>query len=291
MNFLVVLLVLVSAFLHAVRNLFTKQGGDKRVFIWWYEVFALVFFLPFFIYFLLTERLNPLGVYIGLGVGLVHFFYWVFMAKSYEAGEFSHVYPITRSSPALVLAASVLLLNEQVSFLGVAGILLTVFGIYMLHMKEFSLKEFIAPVYWIKEDKATRLAIVTLILVSTYSLVDKVGVQYIHPFIYSYLLNLSALAIFTSYILKVRSREQIKSEWISNKKTILANGFITFFGYLLILVAFTIEKVSYIVGLREISVVFGVIMGRRLLNEGRMNVRLTAATIIFIGSVSIAVAN
>ena len=285
-----VLLVLLSALLHAVRNLFTKQGGDKRIFIWWYEVFALVFFLPFFVYFLLTEQLNPVGVYIGLGVGLIHFLYWIFMAKSYEVGEFSHVYPISRSSPALVLVASVVLLNEQVSFLGVTGILLTILGVYMLHMKDFSFREFIAPVYWIVEDKATQLAVGTMILVSAYSIVDKVGVDYIHPFIYSYLLNLSALALFTPYILKIRSREQVKGEWASSKETILANGFITFFGYLLILVAFTMEKVSYIVGLREISVVFGVIMGGHLLNEGRMNVRLTAAVIIFLGSMMIVLA-
>jgi uncharacterized membrane protein len=290
MIFLAVLLVLLSAFLHACKDFFTKCGGDKRVFIWWYEVFAVVFFMPFFVFLFFSGESDSLGVFIGLAVGLVHFLYWVFIGKSYEVGDFSHVYPISRSAPALVLIFSVLFLREEVSLVGVVGIGLTMFGIYVLHMGELSFSAFFGCFRSISSNKSTRLALVTLVLVSVYSIVDKVGVQNMNPFIYSYLLNLSALTLFTPYICSIRDKKEIMCEWTRNWRTIVVNGFITFFGYLLILMAFAIERVSYIVGLRQISIVFGVVMGGHLLNEGRVGVRLTAATIIFIGSMLIILA-
>lgn len=287
---LAIMLVLLSAFLHALLSFYNKKAGDKQAFVWWYELFSVIFFLPFFLYYLLTGTPNPTGIYIGLGAGFVHFLYWVSMAKSYEAGDFSHVYPITRAAPFLVLIASVLLLKEELTFLGVAGILVTVLGVYMLHMKGMSLNGFLEPLHSIHKDKATKLAILTLLLVTAYSIIDKVGVTYAHPFLYAYLLNLSAFALFTPYIFRIRNRLQIKKEWLSSSKTILISGFIGLFGYLLILMAFTMEKVSYVVGLRQISVIFGVLMGSRLLNEGNKTMRLAGALIIFLGALLISIA-
>ena len=52
-------------------------------------------------------------------------------------------------------------------------------------------------------------------------------------------------------------------------------------GYTLILIAFTIERVSYIVALRQISVVFAVLMGSHILKEKQRAIRLTGAVIKF----------
>jgi len=287
---LAVMLVVVSAFLHALLSFYNKKAADKQAFIWWYELFSVIFFLPIFLYYLFTETPNPLGIYIGLGVGVVHFIYWVSVAKSYDAGDFSQVYPITRAAPFLVLIASVLLLKENISFLGVAGIIVTMFGIYVLHMSSISKRGFLEPLHAIHKDKATRFAIITLFLVTAYSLIDKVGVTYTHPFLYVYLLNCSAFALFTPYIFSIRDRMQIRNEWRSSRKTIIISGFIGLFGYLLILLAFTMENVSYVVGLRQISVIFGVLLGSHLLNEGKRTTRLAGAIIIFLGALMISLA-
>jgi len=44
MSGLAITLVVISALLHAVRNLLTKRSGDKQLFVWWYEIWALIFF-------------------------------------------------------------------------------------------------------------------------------------------------------------------------------------------------------------------------------------------------------
>lgn len=42
----VIIMVLLSALLHALRNFFNKKALDKQAFIWWFEIFGLLFFSP-----------------------------------------------------------------------------------------------------------------------------------------------------------------------------------------------------------------------------------------------------
>ena len=44
MHPLAISLVLLSAAMHALRNFFNKKALDKQAFVWWYEVFGLLFF-------------------------------------------------------------------------------------------------------------------------------------------------------------------------------------------------------------------------------------------------------
>ena len=58
MSALAIILVLLSALFHALRSLFTKESGDKQIFLWLYSIFALLFFSPLFFYFLLRVGIN-----------------------------------------------------------------------------------------------------------------------------------------------------------------------------------------------------------------------------------------
>ena len=53
--------------------------------------------------------------------------------------------------------------------------------------------------------------------------------------------------------------------------------------YIMVLIAMTFTPVSYVAPLREVSVLFAVIMGARLLREGAIKSRLVAATVIAVG--------
>jgi uncharacterized membrane protein len=49
------------------------------------------------------------------------------------------------------------------------------------------------------------------------------------------------------------------------------------------LVAFSLERVSYVVGLRQISIVFSVLLGAVVLKERHIRQRMLSAAMIFIG--------
>lgn len=290
MNTFVIGLVILSAVIHAFRDFLTKKANDKQIFVWLYGISGLIFFLPLFVYFLFREGLTLIGFYISIISGFVLFFYFYFLSKALEKGDLSHVYPIMRSTPALVLIFAIIFLKEQVSVLGISGIGLIVLGTYTINIKKMSLSELFQPIKLISKDVSVQFAFLTLIFLAISSIIDKIGVSYVSPFIYIYLITFFAFGFFTPYILHSKNKISIKSEWGINKKIILISGFFMMLSYLLILIAFTIEKVSYVVGLRQLSIIFAVLLGGYFLKEKHRLIRFSAATLIFIGAVLISIA-
>ncbi len=291
MSALAIALVLLSALFHALRSLFTKESGDKQVFLWLYSIFALLFFSPLFIYFLFRVGItNPAAYAWCAGSGFIHFLYWIFLTQSYKEGDLSHVYPIMRSSPALVLVIAVLFLGEQVSIQGVAGILLVAVGVYIINMKHISGEELLAPVKSIANDGSTQFAFLTLISVAFYSIVDKMAVDFIHPILFAFFHLFFGMCYYTPYIVLTKNADLIRKEWNTGLVRIIMSGVIGITGYSLILIAFTIERVSYIVGLRQTSIVFAVLMGSHFLKEKHKGIRLAGALIVFSGGFLISLA-
>ena len=291
MSVLAIVLVLISALFHALRSLFTKESGDKQIFLWWYSIIALLFYSPLFFYFLFRVGITQSLAYAWcLGSGLIHFLYWIFLTQSYKDGDLSHVYPIMRSSPALVLVFAVLFLGEQVSIQGVSGIILVAIGVYVINMKRISADDLLEPIKSVANDRATRFAFLTLLSVALYSIVDKMAVTYLHPVLFAFMHLLCGMCYYTTYIVLTKNAAMIKKEWNSGSGRIIASGILGILGYMLILITFTIERVSYIVGLRQISIVFAVFMGSHLLKEKHKSIRLTGSLIIFTGGFLISMA-
>ena len=284
-------LVLVSALLHALRSLFTKESGDKQIFLWLYSIMALLFFSPLFFYFLYRVGITDPVAYTWCAIsGFIHFLYWIFLTNAYKEGDLSHVYPIMRSSPALVLVIAILFLGEQVSFQGVIGILLVAVGVYIINMKRISGEQLLAPVKSLGHDRSTQFAFLTLISVALYSIVDKSAVNHIHPVLFAFFHLFFGMCYYTPYIFITKKTGDIKKEWQSGRGRIIISGIIGIVGYALILFAFTMERVSYIVSLRQVSVVFAVLMGSHFLKEKHQGIRLAGALIIFAGGFLISLA-
>ena len=130
----------------------------------------------------------------------------------------------------------------------------------------------------------------TLISVAAYSVIDKIAVEQMNAVIFAYLYPWFSMLLYTFYIHRVKHKGELRKEWAVDKKIILACGFLSIFGYFLILLAFTIERVSYIVGLRQLSIVFAVFLGGQVLKEKNRMIRFSASLIIFLGAFLIAIA-
>lgn len=289
MTTLAMVLVILSAAMHAGRNYLTKKAADKQAFVWWYEVVGLLLFTPLFAVYFPTTSLAEMDIWVFIAIsGLLHFVYWVFLTKALESGDLSLVYPIMRSSPALVLLISIVILNEEVSLQGAAGILVVVLGSYCINLRQLSVASLVRPVLSLSTDRGIRFALLTLMSVTAYSIVDKVAVGSIHPVVFAYLYPWLSMLMFSGYIGVCKNWSQIKNEWLTNRMAILVCGVLSIFGYFLILVAFTIDRVSYIVGLRQLSIVFAVLLGGYALKEKYRRIRLTFACVIFVGTFLIA---
>ncbi|NOS67185.1 MAG: EamA family transporter [Candidatus Peribacteraceae bacterium] len=289
MHPLAVTLVLISAAIHAWREMMMKKSHDKQIFIWLICTTAVVIFFPMFVYEVWQGHLTQTAVVLSMGGAITHSIYWYFMSRSYEKGDLSHVYPIMRSAPALVFIIAVLFLHERVTTLATLGVVTIVAGIYAINMKSVTFRGFLEPLQSFGE-RSTRFALLTMLMVTAYSIQDKIMMQHVSPLLYSYFTVVFPTLYWTPFVLKTKSKAAITAEWNKSPFDIILTAIIAMVSYSLILYALTFERVSYVSGLRQIGIVFGVLLGGHLLKERHKWIRLTGSGLIFAGTILIATA-
>ncbi|RMF90118.1 MAG: hypothetical protein D6736_07325 [Nitrospinota bacterium] len=279
-------LVLTAAFLHASWNYLTKRSQSKLAFIWWFLLVGIIGYFPMFLYFWPRVQIPAAGWICIVVTGLLHAFYFWFLGGAYELGDLSLVYPLARgTAPLLVPFLATGFIHEQLFFLGMLGIGLIIAGIYLLHLPSFTYQSFWQP--WLAlKGGASRWALLTGGTIASYSLVDKVGVGKVYPPVYIYLMFVGTWLCLTPYVL-TRKRAHLKPEWQSNRVPILAVGVLALFTYLLILFALRMSKVSYVVALRESSILFASLYGILWLHEEAGRQKFVGAFLIFAGAVCI----
>ena len=286
MSGLALVIVVVAAFLHAGWNFLAKKSKKKMAFIWWFLLIAVIGYLPMFLYFWPRHAVGPAGWACIVATGILHALYFWFMGGAYERGDLSLVYPLARGSgPLLVPILAIIFLQEQLSIAGIVGISLVILGIYCIHLKSFSLVSFIEPLRALR-GSASVWALCTGGTIAGYSLIDKVGVGLVYPPIYIYLMFVISLLLLSPYVL-VKQRAALKLEWRVNKGPVLIDGVLVLLTYLMILFAFRLSKVSYVVAAREVSIVFSAFLGIIWLKEKHASQKIIGAALIALGVVFI----
>lgn len=282
MSHIAILLIILSAILHALWNFLGKRGKDTIVFFWWSTVFELLIFSPLVLYILSNSTINPCGWYIALASGVFVFFFWLFLSSSYRYGDLSLVYPIARSAPIFVAIFAVIFFKERLSPLGVVGILAVIAGVYVIPMTSLNIRNFIKPFSHLR-NRAVMFAGLTALSLSINHMIDRMGTRFFNPIVYVWLISFVGFVFLTPYIAFSEKRRLIREEWSLNRWAAAATGILIMFSYSLIVFVMRFEKISYIISMRQISIVFGVILGNILLKEKYGLVRFVASCLIFFG--------
>jgi len=287
---LALLLVLVSSVAHASWNLLAKRGSNQEVFLWWSQVTIAVLMLPVGLILFLRFPVEGSGWWFVLGTSILHIFYFLFLGRGYSHADLSIVYPIARGmGPALVPILGVLVLDEQVSPPAIAGIVAVVLGIFTIYWWGRFRQILGDPLKLLKEP-GTRYALLTGGLIATYSIWDKVGVSYVTPFLYMYLMSVGTAIGTAPYLLRIHGRSVLRLEWQGNAVSIVGVALLTLVAYGLVLTAFQFSRVSYISPAREVGIVVGVLLGILVLKEPFGRGRLFGSGLIALGLILIAVA-
>ena len=284
-----VLLVLLSACIHAVWNCYSKASRSPQIFFFWVGAFTATIAI---IIFTIRPPIIPPTVWIYVvASGLVHSAYWFSLSQAYSSGDISYVYPIARSAPGFVPLFAFLFLQEAISIRGIVGILCIVFSIYLLQQRGegMRLKELIRRT----RQQDAIWAYSTLCTVIAYSLIDKKGMSEFHARssllagwqAVSYYLTQAAISVVLhgmSILLRFPKREIMDIARRESKRIIVAGGLVLI-SYTLILFAFTTQKVSYVVAIRQCSVIFAVLLGTYVLKESHAKLRFAATGVMVIG--------
>jgi len=105
---------------------------------------------------------------------------------------------------------------------------------------------------------------------------------------YIALMGLGLSAILSPIVLA--NRAALVVEWRRRWRTILVASAMNLTSYLLVLFAFRLSKVGYVVASRELSILFSAFIGSLWLGEGRLGARLAGASVVLAGVICVAAA-
>lgn len=291
MTLLPIIIVLVSAFIHAGWNLAAhSQRTDRIFFLRVGIVIGVVVLGPA----LVVEFLDPVfSLQVWGLLALTGFFqatYMLGLMMGYRNGDFSVVYPVVRGLPVLLLALVDTARGRPISALGWLGIFLVFSGCVLAPLE--SLRGARLKHYW---NRTSLWIVVTALSTVGYSTVDKIAAEMMPPgpiMAARYGAFEHALSVPYLWLMLVMAREPISRDLVqANWKLPAVAALFVFGGYWLILWAYQLSPyASYIVTLRQFSIVIGVVVATLIFREPARRLRLTAAFLITAGVMSIALA-
>lgn len=270
----VLLLVLLSAFLHASWNAVVKSSPDKFldiVFVAASAALLCAFSVPF-----LPLPDSASWGYIALSAG-IHVLYFILISATYRSGDMSHAYPLMRGVPPLLVAlASGPLVGEALGVGEWGGILLICAGILGLLLANRSA---------LGSVRTTQLALLNAVTVAAYTLVDGMGVRLSgHTASYTmwmFMLSTLPMLAWTGMRRRHDALRHLRARW----HLMLLGGMFTLVSYSLVLWAMTQAPIAMVAALRETGILFGMVISALVLRERFGAGRIAAAMVILAGVV------
>ncbi len=284
MTGLALALVLTSAVMHATWNLVAKRELAGQPFLFLAYVVGALAYTPFAIAILVLGR-PQLGwialVFVAMAV-VLQTVYFATLTAGYRAGDLSLVYPIARATgPLLATVGAIAILGERPSLLALGGALAIVAGALVLTGDPRSLRARGAGL-------AVGYALATGVVIALYTLWDKTAVSLvlIPPLIYDWM-TIAGQAVVVAP-LAFRQRAAVREVWARQRRSVMFVGIVSRLSYLCMLFALAISPVSYVAPARETGILFGTLLGARVLAEGQGPRRLIGASGMVLGIVALA---
>jgi len=290
MSILPVGLTLLSAFFHAGWNLLARQLRDQDIFLRVPLLISAIGIIPALIAEFTGPSIFPkVWLYI-IFAGTFQGFYMWGLTQGYQSGDFTVVYPIARALPVLLIAIADILFGHAPQPIGWLGIGLVSLGCILSPLR--SLHDYSPRIYW---NKTTLWIMVTAMATVGYTILDNLAANYRQAGLWSAVRYqvFEMCFCFISFWLILMIFHQptnLIGELGTWKKPALM-GLLLFSAYSLVLWAYQLSfNTSYIVALRQFSVVVGVVIAAFLFREAAPLLRISAALMITIGVTCIAFA-
>ena len=283
-------LVVLAGLIHALWNIAAKKaGGDSRFAFFTAMVMAVVW--------------APLGLWLGwqhvgdwgqrewslvAASGIIHVAYYVVLLRGYRKSDLTVVYPLARGSgPMLSSLVAIVFLGEQVSALGLGGIVGVVLGVFLIAGGPGLIRRSHDPAQRLRVLKGMRYGLLTGVFIASYTVVDgyAVKVALMSPILVDYFGNFVRLVFLAPVVL--RDLPAARSLWRTQWRYALLVGVISPISYVMVLYAMQIAPLSHVAPAREVSMLFAALIGGHLLGEGDRLARISGAALIGMGVIAL----
>ena len=291
-----VILILISAFIHALWNLISKRSSPTAAFFMAANGIGAWIFFPVVIanrgvVFNMPGRIWALLILTGLFQAL----YCIALAAAYRYGELSITYPIARSLPVLLVPILTVILGRGELLGGwfLCGAALVLTGGIILSKEE--ILAFRSPLLL---KSALHMAIWAALGTAGYSMVDDRALRIIRSsmghehgtvpltLVYAFFEALACAAWLGIFVLTVEKGSRGTRFPVVRAASAGVLMHLTY-GMVLLSMAYA-RDVSLIVAFRQVSVLIGAFMGMIYLKESRHRWKITGLMILFAGLVFVA---
>lgn len=296
MSFTAVVLVCASAFIHAGWNLAGKRRHPSAAFFLAASLSGAALLSPaLFMDGGAALRGVPARVWLLLAVtGAFMAMYYIALAGAYRAGDMSLAYPLARSSPAVLVTvvAAVVGRGHEITTQCLVGIGAVAIGCFLLPMRRFTevrLSKYLNP--------TCALALLAAVGTAGYSVIDDEALRTLREalsgvagttratLLYACLESLTAAVWLVLFIAGSRvERTRLRGVLRVDLGHAVPAGFAISIAYALALIALAYARnVSYVVALRQLSVVLGAVFAIVILKEPPYRPKLVGVALAFAG--------
>jgi uncharacterized membrane protein len=279
-------LVVLAGFIHASWNIAAKKAdGDVR-FVAFTALVLMVFWAPVGLW-VGWQQVPLWGVIewaLVLASALIHVGYFIVLLRGYRKADLTVVYPLARGSgPLLSSMVAIVFLGEQISALGLVGILAVVCGVFLIAGGPGLWKAAHDPQQQARVRTGIFYGAITGLFIASYTVVDgyAVKVALMSPILVDYVGNLLRLVFLLPTLL--RDRTVVAQMWRKQRRYALIVGIFSPVSYVLVLYAMQVAPLSHVAPAREVSMLFAALLGGHLLGEKDRGQRILGAALIAMG--------
>lgn len=283
--------IAIAAVLHAGWNILLKTAGDplRTATVGMAAVSVVLVPVALGFWLALDRPAVPAVVWgIGLVSGILEATYFVTLTAGYQRGEMSVVYPLARGT-ALVLAVviGVAILGERLAPLAMAGVGLLVAGLLVVQ------RPWRLAGQGRRDRAAAGFAVLTGIVIATYTALDRTAVTQTPPWLYAAILW-PITAVVLIGVDRIRARTTTRPIPPPDRRTAVIGGFATFGAYGFVLAALSRAPLAIVAPLRESAVViisaWGVLRLREAGAAREGAIRIAGSALVLLGAVALGAA-
>ena len=287
-----IVLALISAFTFATSDALTKKAL-VRCNLYLIAWFRLIFSLPFLLIIMFIIPKPPLDsvFYASFAAALpIEILALVLYMKALKASPLSLTLPFLSLTPVFLIFVSYIVVGEKVSLQGFIGIVVLAAGGYVLHLHHMR-KGLLDPFKTILKEKGSLLMICVAVIYSMTSSLGKMAIEHSSPLFFG-VIYFFVMSILFAPIALWMGRHDLKT-FIRKKhfKSMFFPGMLFAIMIISHMIAISLTKVAYMMSVKRMSIVIGVIYGYVLFKEKNIRERILGSFLMFTGFIIIVTAS
>lgn len=277
-----ILLSILSALSASIKNAISK-ASVKNLDEYLISLSLFLFAIPFLILFIDFQSIPFESLKYWMLLVLAIFFdipAFIFMLKSFKKSDLSLILPLVVFIPVFIILIEFFVFRVTPSIQGILGILVIVFGTYIL-VFNWKKKGLFTPIKNIFSDAGARYILISILLWSVAANIHKMGVQLTSPLNWTFS-ALSASAIVLLVIVLLR-KPKLNMKSTSIFVFLILIGFLHALENLAQNFALKETFASFVIAIKQSHILFGVLLGYLFFKEKNIRKRFLGAVIMIIG--------